>query len=142
MTVLIHDIHRELPNLPQWVYVLRADVVFILKVDDVIRSTHGGDIGNQTGENTPDFTDGSGAVEHGGRPVVEVRIEFVDTNVNMLIRGLCVNVRGQEFRLDDVLEWNFQVAGESVRSRLTIRVDGDGVVLVIEIGNHVTIRLD
>jgi hypothetical protein len=53
-----------------------------------------------------------------------------------------VNVRGQEFRLDDVLEWNFQVAGESVRSRLTIGVDGDGVVLVIEIGNHVTIRLD
>ena len=79
MTVLIHDIHGELPNLPQWVYVLRADVVITLKVGDVIRGTHGGDIGNQTRENALDLTDGSGAVEHGGRPVVEVRIEFIDT---------------------------------------------------------------
>jgi hypothetical protein len=43
---LIHDIHGKFINLPQWVYVLRADVVITLKVGDVIRGTDGGDIGN------------------------------------------------------------------------------------------------
>jgi hypothetical protein len=82
---LVVNVDRESIQFPDRVDVLGAHIVIRCEVVDVVcRSANRRHRRDETGKCTLDLADGSGTVEDGGRPVVEVGIEFVDTDVNVL----------------------------------------------------------